>query len=111
MVGPPARNEPGPLPDCAVEVERWSRHDPFECDDAEVWIEGDSILISYFDEDGIVVFEGHPDEEGGWALIARSRPRRAFLKPMPEAIGHFVGEFDEQGEVAVWRLRLGRPAE
>jgi hypothetical protein len=98
-------------PDSAIQIEGWSHHGAFECDDAEVWIEGDLILISYFDDDGIVVLEGHPDEEGGWALSARSRPRRAFLKPMSEAIGHFAGELDEQGEVAVWRLRLGEPAE
>jgi len=96
-------------PECRVEVAGAEEREPFECDDAEVWIEGESILISYFDNEGIVVLEGRTDDESGWALSARSRPRRAFLKPMPEASGSFAGEIDEQGEVAIWRLRLGRP--
>lgn len=94
--------------DCRVEVEALGDQAPFECDDAEVWIEGDSILISYFDDEGMVVLEGRPDDASGWTLAGRSRPRRAFLRPMAEAPGSFAGEIDEHGEVAVWRLELGR---
>lgn len=81
----------------------------FDCDDAEVWIEAESILVAYFDDDGVVVLEGRPDEAGGWRLAARSRPRRAFLTPMAETPGCYVGELDEQGEVARWTLSLGEP--
>ena len=95
--------------DCEVDVGGFGEREPFECDDAEVWIEGDSILISYFDEEGIVVLEGRPDDGSGWKLAARSRPRRAFLRPMSEDPGCFAGTLDEQGEVASWRLRLGDP--
>ena len=96
-------------PDCQIEVARLGEREPFECDDAEVWIEGDAILISYFDDDGIVVLEGRPDDQSGWKLSARSRPRRAFLRPMSEDPGCFSGTLDEHGEVAAWRLRLGAP--
>ena len=96
-------------PECRVEVDEDGDRDGFECDDAEVWIEEASILISYFDDDGIVVLEGRPDEASGWILSARSRPRRAILTPMTDSPGSFAGEFDEQGEVAAWRLHLGNP--
>ncbi|MBJ22830.1 MAG: hypothetical protein GY910_04420 [bacterium] len=94
-----------------VKAEAGGALEPFECDDAEVWIEGRSILISYFDGEGMVVLDGGPGEGPGWILFARSRPWRAFLNPMSEAPGHFVGEIDELGEVATWRLCLGEPDE
>ena len=97
--------------ECQVEVEESGAREAFECDDAEVWIENDAILISYFDHEGIVVLEGQPDDNSGWTLSARSRPWRAFLKPMSEASGNFAGEIGEQGEVATWRLRLGKPSD
>jgi hypothetical protein len=81
----------------------------FECEDAEVWIEGDSILISYFDDEGIVVLEGRGDEIGGWALTGRSRPRRGRLEPGRAAPGEFAGELEEHGERGRWSLRLGAP--
>ena len=96
-------------PECEVEVDAWGDRDAFACDDAEVWIEGDAILVSYFDDEGIVVLEGRPREGGGWTLAARSRPRRAFLAPMGDSPDALVGEIDELGEIAGWRLRLGAP--
>ncbi len=82
----------------------------FACDDAEVWIDGDMILVSYFDDDGIVVLEGTREGEDGWQFRARSRPRRAFLAPMAETPDMLIGEIDEQGETAVWRVLLREPA-
>ena len=92
-----------------VEVAAFGSTAAFECDDAEVWIDAESMLISYFDDEGVVVLEGRPDGEGGWNLHARSRPRRAFLAPMAEAPGAYAGEIDEQGDVARWVVRLGEP--
>ena len=97
-------------PACAVSVAAFGETEAFECDDGEVWIDGDQILVSYFDDDGIVVLEGWPREEGGWEFSARSRPRRAFLAPMADSSHILEGEIDECGEVAVWRLTLGEPA-
>lgn len=82
----------------------------FEADDAEVWLEAAWILVSYFDDDGMVVFEGRADGEGGYELAARSRPWRAFLRPMADAPGSFAGEIDAQGESVAWQLVLGAAA-
>lgn len=104
-------------PECDVEVEGCEEIDAFECDDAEVWLEDEAILISYFDDDGIVVLEGWPETRDeaagatpGWRLSARSRPRRAFLRPMAEAPGTYVGEIEQHGATSAWRLRLGGSA-
>ena len=94
-------------PACHVEVEAWATREAFACVDAEVWIEPDSMLISYFDDDGMVVLQGQPEASGGWQLVARSRPWRAFLRPIGDSPGSFAGEIDEQGEVVAWRVRLG----
>ena len=98
-------------PQCEVEVAALGEDGAaaFSCDDAEAWVEGDLILISYFDDEGIVVLEGSSDGDLGWELMARSRQRRAFLRPLPEKAGCFVGEIDEQGETAAWRVSLGAP--
>ncbi len=97
-------------PVCDVSVAAFGDAEAFACDDAEVWIDGDQILVSYFDDDGIVVLEGWPREEGGWEFSARSRPRRAFLAPMADSPHRLEGEIEEHGEVATWRLTLGAPA-
>jgi len=39
--------------DCRVDVAAWKGLDAFECDDAEVRIEGDQVVVSYFDEEGM----------------------------------------------------------
>ena len=96
-------------PDCLVEVSAWGSREPVRCDDAEVWIEGDAILVCYFDDEGIVVLEGRSDGVGGWQLAARSRPRRAFLEPDANEDRLYVGEIEEHGEGAGWRLRLSEP--
>jgi len=105
-------------PECDVEIEGCEEIDAFECDDAEVWVEADAILISYFDDDGIVVLEGWPEKEEeaagatpGWRFSARSRPRRAFLRPMPDAPQTYLGEIEQHGSTTAWKLRLGEPAD
>ena len=58
-------------PACCIEVEAWPAREAFCCDDAEVWIDTESILISFFDDEGMVVLEGRPEPSGGWQLVAR----------------------------------------
>ena len=94
-------------PVCCIEVEAWPTREAFRCDDAEIWIDADSILISYFDDEGMVVLEGRPEPSGGWQLVARSRPWRAFLRPISDSPDNFAGEIDEQGERVAWRVRFG----
>jgi len=95
------------FPDCRIEVAAWAENDAFACDDAEAWIEDESILVSYFDDDGIVVLEGTADRDDGWVLTARSRPRRATLRPVDGEDRSFAGSIDERGESSTWTLRLG----
>jgi hypothetical protein len=98
-------------PDCRVEVAAWGEREAWVCEDAEVWIEGDAILISYFDEDGIVVLEGRADPPAGWQLAARSRPRRATLTAIENDPRSYTGRIEEQGESGSWALRLGKPTD
>lgn len=95
--------------DSLIEVEAWGDREAFCCDDAEVWIEDASILVSYFDDEGIVVLEGHSDGASGWVLAARSRPRRATLSPTEAGGRSFAGSIEELNESGAWRLRLGEP--
>jgi len=97
------------FPDCRIEVAAWAESEAFACDDAEAWIEAESILVSYFDDEGIVVLEGTSDRDDGWVLTARSRPRRATLRPVEGEDRSFVGSIDQQGESSTWTLRLGVP--
>jgi hypothetical protein len=48
-------------------------------DDVDVEIEDGRILLCYFDDQGAVVFQGREESPGRFALVARSRPRRAEL--------------------------------
>ncbi len=101
--------------DCRIRVAAWCGREEFSCDDAEVWTEDESILVSYFDEDGIVVLEGVSDHLNGWILTARSRPWRATLSPeasQPSGAGEssimrFAGSISEHDESGCWSLCLG----
>ena len=102
------------FPDSCVEVDPIGDQDAFSCEDAEVWMEGAAILVSYFDDDGIVVLEGIREEGSEYALTARSRPRRATLLPVAESDGvpeaaarSFAGTVSEGTETARWKLVLG----
>lgn len=104
------------FPDSCVEVDSIGDQDAFSCDDAEVWMEGHAILVSYFDEDGIVVLEGLSENGSDYTLMARSRPRSATLARVSgEGVGgdaavfpeEYVGSISEQGETAHWKLTLG----
>jgi hypothetical protein len=94
-------------PECHVVVSAWEEQAALDCEDAEVWIEDESILVSYFDEDGIVVLEGLSDRNGGWTLMARSRARRATLSPVAGEEAVLRGSIDEMGHTVDWTLRLG----
>ena len=120
-------------PDSIVTVDALGDVEAFTCDDAEVWMEDDVILVSYFDQDGIVVLEGVIDSEPSgsaetsgapicttYSLTARSRPRRATLREVTPEAGapnadrasrmdarEYRGRIEEQGESASWSLRLG----
>ena len=101
------------FPDSRVDIESFGDQDAFSCDDAEVWMEGDAILVSYFDDEGIVVLEGILEQGSSYRLMARSRPRSATLSPVSDRAGsesgpaQYAGLLSEQGETASWTLTLG----
>ena len=102
-------------PACEVAVEAFADAAAFACEDAEVWIEGDVMLVSYFDDEGPVVFEGRaaPDRSG-WQLGARSRPWQASLAADPPGPARrapsvptlFRGVIETPEGRASWSLKL-----
>ncbi len=94
-------------PGCRVDVDERSDRETFSDPDAEAWLEPGSILVSYYDEDGMVIFDGVEAEDGGYSLSARSRPWRADLRPMADDPGVLAGMIEAPDESFAWRLRLG----
>lgn len=99
-------------PACEIQVEAFADAEAFACDDAEVWIEDDVMLVSYFDDEGPVVFEGRAEPGGaGWRLGARSRPWQASLVAESPGSGEaaatvFRGVIETLEERAGWSLKL-----
>ncbi len=56
----------------------------FVDDDCEVRIDAQGVAVSYFDDQGPVVFVGSNDGSGHFELSCRSRPRRATLHMLPD---------------------------
>ncbi len=98
----------------------WSRcklelHDPggdivFEDDDCDVRIDPGRIRVSWFHEDGPVVFVGGNDGGGRFELVCRSRPRRGRLE-LRRAPDVLEGTWSEDGLEGGWRIELGEPGE
>ena len=89
-----------------VEVAARDDRDAWTDDEADVRLADDSMVVAYFDEDGLVLFDGVPSEEGGWEFAARSRPWRAFLRPMADDPTVLEGEIEAPDERFAWRLVL-----
>jgi hypothetical protein len=69
---------------CRVEVVPETGESSFDDDDCDVRLEGDRLVVTYWDDDGVVVFDGSRDADGVFDLWCRSRPRRAELRFSPE---------------------------
>ena len=80
----------------------------FTDDDVDVEIEDGRILLTYFDERGAVVFQGREESPGRFALIARSRPRKAELRRSESVLEGSWREGDETGSL---RIELSREGE
>jgi hypothetical protein len=91
--------------DCTVEI--------FGPDGALEWREGDcdvrlgerDIVISYFDEEGPLVFIGPNDGSGRFELHCRSRVRRAVVQLEADE-SRLEGSWSESGERGTWRILL-----
>ena len=79
----------------------------FGDDDCEVRLEGNALTVSYFDDEGPVVFVGAASAEPGrFELVCRSRPRRGTLERSDD--GHVLrGSWQEGDLQGCWEISLG----
>ena len=82
---------------CTTRVEFDDGSPPFEDDDSEVRIEEGRILICYWDDQGVVIFDGREEQPGHFVCSARSRPRKAELSMEPD--GRTLRGTFEEGEL------------
>ncbi len=101
--------ESGSWEGCRVEVVPEAGASPFDDDDCDVRLEGDRLVVTYWDEDGVVVFDGSRDEDGVFDLWCRSRPRRAELRFRDETRA-LEGSWTEEEQRGTMRIVLsGEP--
>lgn len=74
---------------------------PFSDDDTDVEIADGRILVCYFDDQGAVIFQGREQEPGRYALVARSRPRRAELSRREDVLLGSWREGDGGGSLRI----------
>ncbi len=97
--------ESGVWEGCRVEVVPEAGASPFDDDDCDVRLEGDQLVVTYWDEDGVVVFDGNRDADGKFDLWCRSRPRRAELR-FCEENRVLEGSWSERENRGSWRIEL-----
>jgi hypothetical protein len=75
-----------------------------EDDDADLQLGDGELLLSYWDDEGIVVLVGDEREPGEYELLARSRPRRGTLRR--DDAHTFTGEWEQGDECGTVRVEL-----
>ncbi len=75
----------------------------FTDEDVDVTIEDGRILLTYFDDQGPVVFEGREEAPGHYELTARSRPRKAQLLRTGDLLD---GSWQEDDSTGTLRIEL-----
>ena len=73
----------------------------FTDDDVDVTIADGRILLTYFDDQGAVVFEGREEAPGQYQLTARSRPRKAQLLRTEDVLEGSWREGDSTGSLRI----------
>lgn len=91
---------------CRAEIRFDDGRAALEDDDALVHLEGDRLLLCYWDERGVVVFEGARRADGGYALRARSRPGVAQVSLSGDG-GVVEGTWQEGDTSGGLRVELG----
>jgi len=91
---------------CKVEVLDASGELIHVDDDAELRVDGDALLLHYWDEVGVVVFEGRREADTqSYQLWCRSRPRKATLS-RGDSAGLYTGQWSEGDEEGALRVVL-----
>ncbi len=90
---------------CRVVVTYDDGREPFEDDDCDVSLDGDRLLVTYWDDRGVVVLAGK--EQGAtYDVVARSRPSKATLTRHGDV---FQGTWQERDDSGGLRIELGTP--
>ena len=88
---------------CRVEVGFGDERPPVVDEDGDLHVQGDRLLLSYWDDQGAVVFVGEREGER-FNLMARSRPRRGELRR--ESASVFIGAWAEGSDGGSLRVVL-----
>jgi hypothetical protein len=91
---------------CQVEVFADDGAVLFDDDDCDVRLREQILIVSYFDDEGPLVFEGRGSDDGSYELWCRGRPRKARLSLSPDQ-SRFEGAWIEGDERGSWRILLG----
>ena len=94
---------------CRVAVGAAADQPDFEDDDADLALGDGQLLLSYWDEQGAVVFAGVEARPGRFELTARSRPRRATLERAGPR--RLVGRWEEAGASGTLCVELPEDAD
>lgn len=75
-----------------------------EDDDADLQLGDGALLLTYWDDDGVVVLAGAEIEPGAFDWMARSRPRRGTLRRVDART--FTGVWEQGGDCGTLRVEL-----
>ncbi|MBU2807576.1 hypothetical protein HF285_04675 [Acidithiobacillus ferrooxidans F221] len=78
-------------------------------DAGEVRIDEREIVVSYEDDDGVVIYRGNNDGSGHFSLEAPERNGRASLHRFIPNGNFLEGYWIEGGNRGMWRIELGQP--
>jgi hypothetical protein len=73
-----------------------------EDDDAELQLDEGALLLTYWDDEGVVVLVGAERAPGEYDWRARSRPRRGTLRRVDART--FTGVWEQGGECGTLRI-------
>ncbi|MCE2391152.1 MAG: hypothetical protein J4G09_06660 [Proteobacteria bacterium] len=93
---------------CRIEVRPADGDSPFRDDDCDVTLDEGRLIVSYFDDEGPLVFEAPEPETGPFELVCRSRPRRATLA-LSDDRARLHGRWRERDLEGEWTIFLDPP--
>lgn len=76
-----------------------------EGEECEIRIDGNEIVVSYEDDDGVVIYRGKDEGHGHFVLECPERQARATLHQIPES-RFLEGFWIEEGYRGFWRITL-----
>ena len=98
-------SEPRSWSGCDVRVLDAAGAALYQDDDCDVRLDGDSLVVTYFDDEGPLVFSGLRKDDGSFDLWCRGRVRRGSLAFSPEGDA-LQGEWSEGEERGRWHIAL-----